>query len=244
MTTSTSALDALESLQTTLEPLAELHGQHNQLESWVNDSCQALEKLHGELAEWQNELARKQTELDLREDALEKCQIQEEELGGQVEQWKADLEAAQLEAQQLGEENADQIEQLVQLERRCIELEAELKVAQQRSEEMTATLEAERARAVEEQTQWKEEFKGMRDLLDKQCSLLATQLKPGEKPASVASSAAGSATSSAASSTASSTEKSAGLTARRLELRQRAQTRLAAKRREQEELDSEGPAES
>ena len=89
MTTSTSAHETLESLQTTLEPLADLHGQHNQLESWVNDSCQALEKLHGELAEWQNELARKQTELDLREDALEKCQSQEEELGTQVEQWKA-----------------------------------------------------------------------------------------------------------------------------------------------------------
>ncbi len=226
MTTSTSAIDTLESLQATLEPFTELHGQHNQLESWVNDSCQALEKLHGELAQWQNELARKQTELDLREDALEKCQAQEEELGGQVEQWKADLAAAQEEAQQLGEESADQLEQLEQLERRCIELESELKVAQQRSEELTATLEAERTHAAEEQAQWKEEFKGMRDLLDKQCSLLATQLKPGEKPPQAAA-----------------TAETTDATARSQELRRRAQARLAARRLEQQQ-DSEGPNES
>ncbi len=222
MTTSTTAFETLESLPTP-EPLAELHGQHNQLEAWVNGSCQALEKLHGELGEWQNELARKQTELDLREDALEKCQIQEEELGDQVEQWKADLAAAQKEAQQLGEENVDQLEQLDQLERRCIELEAELKVAQQRSDEITATLENERAHATEEQAQWKEEFKGMRDLLDKQCSLLATQLKPGDKPTGAAAPK----------------EKKEDLTARRLELRLRAQKRLAAKRNEKQESDSE-----
>ena len=228
MTTSTSAIETLESLQTTLEPLADLHGQHNQLESWVNDSCQSLEKLHGELAEWQTELARKQTELDLREDALEKCQVQEEELGGQVEQWKADLTAAQQEAKQLGEENTDQFEQLEQLERRCIELEAELKVSQQRSDELTATLEAERAHAAQEQAQWKEEFKGMRDLLDKQCSLLATQLKPGDKPKDVSKT----------------TDKPEELAARRLELRRRAQKRLAAKRSDPQESDSEEPNES
>ena len=223
MTTSTSALDTLESLQTTLEPLNALHGQHNQLESWVNDSCQALEKLHGELAEWQNELARKQTELDLREDALEKCQSQEEELGTQVEQWKADLAAAQQEAQQLGEESTDQLQQLEQLERRCIELEAELKTAHQRSEELNTTLEAERTHAAEEQAQWKEEFKGMRDLLDKQCSLLATQLKPDEKPKATDSTIP-------------------EASARSQELRRRAQTRLAEKRRQQ--LDSGGSDES
>ncbi len=232
MTTSTSAIETLVSLQATLEPFTELHGQHNQLESWVNDSCQALEKLHGELAQWQNELARKQTELDLREDALEKCQSQEEELGGQVEQWKADLATARQEAQQLGEESTDQLEQLEQLERRCIELEAELKVSQQRSEELTATLEAERAHTAEEQAQWKEEFKGMRDLLDKQCSLLATQLKPGEKPPETHQ----------AATPAEKTEVSA----RSQELRRRVQARLAAKRRQQqqEQQDSEGPNES
>ncbi len=222
MTTSTSTIETLESLQATLEPLAGLHGEHAQLESWVNGSCQALEKLHGELAEWQNELARKQTELDLREDTLEKCQIQEEELGGQVEQWKADLEAARHEAQQLGEESSDQIEQLDQLERRCIELEAELKVAQQHSVELAATLEAERARSLEEQAQWKEEFKGMRDLLDKQCSLLATQLKPNDKP----------------TRTTTPTEK-AETSTRSQELRRRAQSRLATKRRQQEQNPEE-----
>jgi len=230
MPTSISALDTLESLQTTLEPLADLHGQHHQLESWVHDSCQALEKLHGELTEWQNVLARKQTELDLREDALEKCQDQEEELGSQVEQWKGDLVAAQQEAEQLGEENSDQLEQLDQLERRCIELESELQVAQKRSEELAATLEAQCAHAAEEQAHWKEEFKGMRDLLDKQCSLLATQFKPGEKPKVAATN----------------TDQPEALAARRIELRRRAQARLAAKRKssEQQESDSKEPDES
>jgi len=221
MTTSTSTSEAIESLQATLEPMASLHGEHAQLEAWVNDSCQALENLHGELTEWQNELARKQTELDLREDSLEKCQVQEEELGTQVEQWKAELAAAQQEAQQLGEENADHLEQLEQLERRCIELEAELKIAQQRNAELVATLEAERARTVDEQAQWKEEFKGMRGLLDKQCSLLATQLKPTDKPAR-------------AVAPAENTEAAL----RSQDLRRRAQTRLAAKRRQQEQEQS------
>ncbi len=220
MTTTTVANETPVSFQESLQPLAELTGQHNQLEAWVNDSCQALEKLHGELAEWQNELARKQTELDLREDALEKYQENEDELGSQVDEWKAELEAAQLELQQVSDENTDHLEQLEQLERRCIELESELKLAQQRSAELAETLEAERARAAEEQVQWKAEFKGMRDLLDKQCSLLATQLKPGEKPDRPAVAAVG-----------------VEASARSQELRRRAQLRLAAKRRQQQDQD-------
>ena len=62
--------DIIDSLQATLEPLEALHGEHSQLEAWVHDSFSALEKLHSELTEWQSELARKQTELDLREDSL------------------------------------------------------------------------------------------------------------------------------------------------------------------------------
>ena len=216
---STSSTETLESLQSTLEPLAALQGQQSQLESWVNDSCQALEKLHGELAEWQNELARKQTELDLREDALDKCHVHEEELDSQVEQWKADLAGARQEAQQFSEENADQVEQLEQLEIRCIELETELKTAQQRGSELAVTLEAERARAAEEQVQWKEEFKGMRELLDKQCSLLATQIQsdgkiPTSNPASTVNAKA---------------------SVRSKDLRRRAQERLAAKRKQRQD---------
>jgi len=216
MTTSISTTETLESLQATLEPLAAMQGEHTQLEAWVNNSCQALENLHGELAEWQNELARKQTKLDLREDALEKCQHQEEEISTQVEQWKADLAAAREEAGQLKEENVDQLQQLQQLERQCIELEAELKLAQQRSAELSQALEAERARAQTEQTQWKEEFKGMRELLDKQCSLLASQLTSGDPSARGARAA------------------SAEASQRSLELRRRAQSRLAAKRQQQD----------
>jgi len=233
MSTSASTCEAIESLQATLEPLSALQGEHTQLEAWVNDSCEALENLHRELAEWQNELARKQTVLDLREDALEKCQIEEDDLGTKVETWQAELALAQQETRQLKEENADHLEQLEQLERRCIELEAELKVADQRSAELAATIEAERARTAEEQAQWKEEFKGMRDLLDKQCSLLATQLKPSDQPARVV------------------VPENSEASLRSQELRRRAQSRLAAKRQQQEQAPgkpqdqaSGGPTES
>ena len=222
MTTSISTTETLESLQATLEPLVAMHGEHTQLEAWVKDSGQALEKLHGELAEWQNELARKQTNLDLREDALEKCQHQEDEIGTQIDQWKADLAVAREESGQLKEENADQTQQLEQLERQCIALEAELKLAQQRSEELSQSLKSERVRAQAEQTQWKEEFKGMRELLDKQCSLLATQLTSGDSPAR--------------SARALNTEASD----RSLELRKRAQARLAAKRPKKQEPEEPG----
>ncbi|MGI9430357.1 MAG: hypothetical protein ACR2NM_16970 [Bythopirellula sp.] len=220
MATSTSTIETLESLQSNLEPLAAMHGQHNQLEAWVNDSCQALEKLHSELAEWQNELARKQTELDLREDSLEQCQYHEEELDTQVQKWKSDLEVAKRDMKHLEEENIDQLEQLEQLERRCIELESELKIAHERTAELTTTLEEERARIAQEQAQWKQEFKGMRELLDKQCELLASQLKPGEQPVTPAVSAS---------------KAAAAATARSQELRLRAQARLAAKRSQQQQ---------
>lgn len=215
MTITSSSTETLESLQSTLEPLAALHGQQTQLESWVNDSCQALEKLHGELTGWQNELARKQTDLDLREDALEKCQLQEDELGSQVEQWKANLATAQEESQQFAEENSEQLEQLNQLETRCIELENALKASREQSAELTASLESERDRAAEEQKQWKEEFKGMRELLDKQCTLLATQLQSPSQPSSAAA------------------EVKNEASARSQELRHRAKARLAAKRKQQ-----------
>jgi chromosome segregation ATPase len=200
-----------------------MHGQHSQLEAWVNDSCQALEKLHGELTQWQNELARKQTELDLREDALEKCQSTEEEVDARVSQWKAELDVACREAQQLREENGDQLEHLNQLERRCFSLEAELKSVRQESAELASTLATEREHASREQDQWKQEFKDMRALLDKQVALSSSP-PPGDEQSDASPNPLG-------EEAPASGDSSEGLT-RSEALRQRAQERLAARRSE------------
>ena len=172
------SLDSFESLQATLEPLEALRGEHSQLESWVNESFQALEKLHGELTVWQSDLARKQTDLDLREDALERCQGEEQDIEGKVSNWKQDLAQARSELEQLEEENTEQLQELGKLQRRQAILEAELKVATQRTEETCATLAAERAEAAQQQQAWQTEFSQMRRLLKKHCDMLSSHLGP------------------------------------------------------------------
>jgi len=169
-------VDTFESLQASLEPLESLRGEQTQLESWVNESFQSLETLHGELTEWQSELARKQTALDLREDALEKCQFEEHDIEGKAAQWKEELAQARAELQLLEDDNIEQLQELEKLERRQAILEAELKVASQRTEEVRAALAAERAEAAEERQQWRKEFAQMRQLLEKHCNRLAGHL--------------------------------------------------------------------
>lgn len=218
MSTSQATAETLSSLQEHLQPIAENHGQHSQLEAWLNDSCQALEKLHSELTVWQNELARKQTELDLREDALDRSRTKEDEFAQQVEQWKSELAAAREEATKLQEENADHLEQLEELERRCFDLESELKTARHRAAELEQALQEEQSRAEHEQNQWKAEFKEMRELLDKQCEMLASQF--GGRELGVGES------------------QDPQTLLRSQELRLRAQARLAEKRRQLEQSDS------
>jgi len=177
-----STLEAIESIQeAALEPLEAIQGEHTQLESWVHDSFGALEKLHGDLSEWQSELARKQTDLDLREDALEKCQSQNENLDQSVSQWKIDLEAAREEVRQLEDENGEQFQELENLERRHLLLESELRAARQRTEELTAALEGERVRTTEEQQRWTQEFQQLRGMLEDQHCLLANHIKEEKK---------------------------------------------------------------
>ncbi|NOY29769.1 MAG: hypothetical protein GXP28_06210 [Planctomycetes bacterium] len=218
-------LEAIESIQAALEPLEALQEEHTQLESWVHDSFGALEKLHGDLSEWQSELARKQTDLDLREDALEKCQGQNENLDQLAGQWKIDLETAREEARQLEDENGEQLQELEELERRHLLLESELQAARQRTEELTAALELERARTTEEQQRWTQEFQQLRGMLEEQHHLLADHLSQEklsqEKKNGVASSEPLETT----------TEPDPAL--RSSELRRRAQSRRAAKRRQQ-----------
>jgi predicted nuclease with TOPRIM domain len=77
---STTAVETLESLQEALDPLDAYRSEQVELGSWIHDSFSALEKLHEELTQWQSELARKETELDLRQDALEKSPSGEKEI--------------------------------------------------------------------------------------------------------------------------------------------------------------------
>ena len=67
-----SSIESLESLHEVLEPLGTFRTENDDLGEWIHDSFAALEKLHEELTQWQSELARKETELNLRSDALDK----------------------------------------------------------------------------------------------------------------------------------------------------------------------------
>jgi len=226
-----STLEAIESIQAALEPLEALQGEHTQLESWVHDSFGALEKLHGDLSEWQSELARKQTDLDLREDALEAFQGKKEDLDQLVDQWKRDLESAQEEVRQLEDENGEQLQELEELERRYLLLESELRTTRERTEKLTAALEEERSRTTDEQDRWAQEFQELRSLLKEQHNLLIDHIDEECVDSSVESSEA---------NTESLTELDSA--SRSSELRRRAQSRRAAKRRQQrspkEENDS------
>ena len=177
MSTATSA--AVDSLQATLEPLESLHGGQSQLEAWVQDSFSALEKLHSELTEWQSELARKQTEIDLREDAISRTESQtiDGDAEEQIAHWQRELAEARAEMQQLEEENAEQLQALENMELKFVQLEEELGDVRKRSAEVDQMLESERVRFTEEQHQWQGEFRDMRQLLEKQYSLLENRIR-------------------------------------------------------------------
>ena len=177
MATATS--ESVETLQAALEPLEDLHEDHSQLEVWVHDSFAALEKLHSELTEWQSELARKQTELDLREDAIRRSeeQIVDGDSAEQIEHWKRELEESRNDTQVLEEENAEQLQELESMELTLVQMEKQLQSAEKRAADLTSLLEVERARSDQEQHQWQGEFKEMRRLLDKQCSLLEGRIR-------------------------------------------------------------------
>lgn len=224
---SIATADAVDSLQATLEPLEALHGEHSQLETWVHDSFSALEKLHSELTEWQSELARKQTELDLREDSLSRTEPRQAsgEISEQLELLQKDLSEAREEAQQLEEENAEQLQELENMELKIVQLEKELTIAQKRLAELNHVLEVERDRAAEEQHHWQGEIRDMRRLLEKQCTLLEDRIRDARE--STETDASGSAEGSADNEG----------TSRTAELRRRAKSRWAAKLRRHREGD-------
>jgi chromosome segregation ATPase len=227
---STATATAVDSLQATLEPLESLHGEHSHLESWVHDSFSALEKLHSELTEWQSELARKQTEIDLREDAISRSESQT--IGGDAEEqiahWQRELAEAREETQLLEEENAEQLQELENMELKFVKMEKELQDAGKRSTEVNQLLELERVRSAEEQNQWQGEFRDMRRMMEKQYSLLEERVRDSRD------SAEGEADSATGPGEGDSNGEA---TSRTAELRRRAKARLAAKLRKHKDAD-------
>lgn len=232
---STATAEAVDSLQATLEPMESLHGEHSQLEGWVHDSFAALEKLHSELTEWQSELARKQTELDLREDAIIRSESQtiDGDAEEQIAHWKRELAESREEIQQVEHENAEQLQELEHMELGLVQMEKELQDAHKRAADLDQMLELERSRSTEEQHQWQGEFRDMRRLMEKQYSLLENRIRDSRDVAE------GEADSDAGPGEADSNGEA---TSRTAELRRRAKSRLAAKLRKHKETDS--PSES
>ena len=228
---STATAEAVDSLQATLEPMESLQGEHSQLEGWVHDSFAALEKLHSELTEWQSELARKQTELDLREDAIMRSESQtvSGDAEEQIEHWKRELAEARDELQQVEQENAEQLQELEHLELGLVQMEKELQDAHKQALDLDQMLELERARSTQEQHQWQGEFRDMRQLMEKQYSLLENRIRDTRD------SAEGEANSAAEAAVKG---PSGETTSRTAELRRRAKSRLAAKLRKHQDNDS------
>lgn len=166
----------MESLQEALDPLAEFQNDQADLGSWIHDSFSALEKLHAELTQWQSELARKETELDLREDALSKSVVTDKELEKQVTHLEKQLANATHELQKREEEHGKQLREIEALEARFGELEVRHAVANERVVELEATLAAERERSASECALWKKEFHNLRGELENHYQLLAEQV--------------------------------------------------------------------
>jgi chromosome segregation ATPase len=171
-----TAVQTLESLQEALDPLETFQNDQADLGSWIHDSFSALEKLHAELTQWQSELARKETELDLRQDALSKNKVTDKELQKQATHLEQQLKMAREELQQLEADNRDQLQEFAVLEARCSDLELKYGVASERVTELEAALTAERERSASECEIWKNEFHSLRGELENHYQLLADQV--------------------------------------------------------------------
>jgi chromosome segregation ATPase len=217
-----STVETLESLHEALEPLEVLQNEQAELGTWIHDSFSALEKLHEELTQWQSELARKETELDLRQDAIGKSKSAEKGLQKQLVQLEQKLVASQEELQQLEEENGEQLQEFENLEARFTQLEMEFEVARKRNTELEIALETERERTASTNQLCEDELRDLRTDLEKYYQLLAEQI---EKVST-----------SAHEHYEPHTPLSAGAAhAKSAELRRRAQSRREAKRKDHTE---------
>ncbi len=168
--------ETLDSIHEVLEPLQALQTENAELGGWIHDSFSALEKLHEELTQWQSELSRKETDLDLREEAVSKGKASESDLQQKLTQLELELATARDELQQLEEVSSEELQELEELENRLAELDAELNVSRARIIELEAKLLAEREHSSAAQDTWKGEFRELHEVLDKYYTLLSEQM--------------------------------------------------------------------
>ncbi len=175
-----STTESLESLHEVLAPLGVLRTENEDLGDWIHDSFAALEKLHEELTQWQSELARKETELNLRADALEKSPRIETEIQHHLAQLEEELEAAKEEARKLEEENAEQILEFEGLKGKYAQIELDLHTSHERIRQLEASLKNERQRSESDRELWQEEFRQLRTELDNYYERLSAQLEKSQ----------------------------------------------------------------
>jgi chromosome segregation ATPase len=220
---------SIEALRSALAPVEALRGEQSQLETFVGESFASLDALHGELAEWQRDLTRRQAELDQREAALADA----ESIRGSATECDSKLNEqlaqSREELRQLEDENADQFQAIDELDRQLIAAQAELRVLRKHTEELSIALETECERSIDEHRHWTGELREMRQLLERQGETLAW-LAGGEhgdehcvdaKPLPTPRVAAG----------GDDGESAADVKSRTAELRRRASTRRAVHRR-------------
>ncbi len=162
---------ALDAVRSALAPVEELRGEQSQLESWMRESFATLESLHDELSEWQRELARQQEEFDQHVAAAHDGGGAP---SGAVVERQDRLARSQDALRHLEEENAEQLHAIAELDRQLIAAEAELRARRATVDELSAALEAQQQRSLEEQRLWAGELRELRRLLERQGEVLAS----------------------------------------------------------------------
>ncbi len=166
-------MESAHPLTNAIQPLL---NEQFEIESCVRDSFAAVEQLQRELTAWQSELERR--EADLASDPQSAGADPEE-----IKQLNEQLSLARDEMRQLEEESAEQLTALEAVERQHAILQAELRVERKRAQELVILLDSERARSAEEHRQWTGELRTMRQMLERQNTVIE-ELAP-ESPATL-----------------------------------------------------------
>jgi hypothetical protein len=114
-----------------------------------------------------------QTSLAALESTQNSASEQQQQLSQQYEQACQEQTQVLKEVHQMEEENTAQAQELEELERASAAAQAELNAVREHSEQLSQSLKSEQLRSAEQQEQWSSELKEMRLLLGRQCDLLA-----------------------------------------------------------------------
>lgn len=222
------ASPSIDALRDAIAPMEALRGEQSQLETWVRESFAALDALHADLNEWQRDLTRQQALLDQREAHL--AEVTEHHDADVVAKFERQLAQARDDAQQLEEENAEQLQAIDALERQLAIAQTELRVVRKHSDDLAAAFEMERERAAEEHGNWTTELREYRRLLERQSATiehLTGQFATEDGPPLAHEGDAGASHGGDDGAAATADD----VAARRADLRRRANSRRAAHRR-------------